>query len=106
MTDADEIVALRATLIGGKTWPDDYTVIWRTLPIGRIMLAPGLPPHVAQWRWTCNFYGKPADASDRSARHRVILITATHGRAALQGPWSLCFSIFPNLFSRFRIDLR
>ena len=20
---------------------------------------PGLPPHVPQWRWTCNFYGKP-----------------------------------------------
>jgi hypothetical protein len=21
--------------------------------------APGLPPHVQQWRWTCNIYGKP-----------------------------------------------
>ena len=58
LTD-DEILTLRATVIGGKKWPDDYTVIWRSLPIGRIMLAPGLPPHVPQWRWTCNFYGKP-----------------------------------------------
>jgi hypothetical protein len=41
-----ETIALRKTLIGGKTYPDDYTVIWRELPIGRIMRAPGLPPHV------------------------------------------------------------
>ena len=41
-------------MIGGQTYADDYTVIWRTLPIG-IMRAPGLPPHVPQWRWTCNF---------------------------------------------------
>jgi hypothetical protein len=60
MTD-DEAIALRATVIGG--WPDDYTVIWRTLPIGRIMLAPGLPPHVPQWRWTCNVCGKPGGGS-------------------------------------------
>jgi hypothetical protein len=46
-------------MIGGKRWTDDFTVIWRSLPIGRIMLAPGLPTHVPQWRWTCNFYGKP-----------------------------------------------
>jgi hypothetical protein len=43
MTD-DETIALRVTVIGGKRWPDDFTVIWRELPIGRIMLAPGLPP--------------------------------------------------------------
>ena len=65
MTD-DEILTLRATIIGGKRWPDDYTVIWRTLPIGRIMLAPGLPPQVPQWRWTCNFYGKPGGGGSGS----------------------------------------
>jgi hypothetical protein len=36
---ADETIALRVTGIGGKRWPDDFTVIWRTLSIGRIMLA-------------------------------------------------------------------
>ncbi len=61
-----ETIALRATVIGGKRWTDDYTVIWRTLPIGRIMLAPGLPPHVPQWRWTCNFYGKPGGGGSGS----------------------------------------
>jgi hypothetical protein len=28
---------LRATVIGGYRYPDDYQVIWRGLPIGRIM---------------------------------------------------------------------
>jgi hypothetical protein len=31
MTD-DETLTLRATVIGGKRHPDDYTVIWRELP--------------------------------------------------------------------------
>jgi hypothetical protein len=48
MTDDDETIALRVTVIGGKRWPDDFTVIWRGLPIGRIMLAPGLPSHAPQ----------------------------------------------------------
>jgi hypothetical protein len=58
MTD-DETIVLRMTLIGGEIYADDWTVIWRELPVGRIMRAPGLPPHVPQWRWTCNIYGKP-----------------------------------------------
>jgi hypothetical protein len=43
MRDA-ETLTLRATVIAGKCYDDDFTVIWRSLPIGRIMLAPGLPP--------------------------------------------------------------
>jgi hypothetical protein len=42
MTD-DETITLRATVIGGKNYPDDYTVIWRGLPIGRIMKRSGVP---------------------------------------------------------------
>ena len=59
----DQLTPMRLTVIGGKRWPDNFTVIWRDLPIGRIMLAPGLPPHVPQWRWTCNFYGEPGCGS-------------------------------------------
>jgi hypothetical protein len=33
MTDP-ETIALRVTVISGKRWPDDFTVIWRDLPIG------------------------------------------------------------------------
>ena len=33
MTDP-ETIALRVTVISGMRWPDDFTVIWRDLPIG------------------------------------------------------------------------
>ena len=39
----DEAIALRVTMIGGQRYPDDFTVIWRCLPIGRTMQASGLP---------------------------------------------------------------
>ena len=39
MTNNPETIALRATVIAGKRYDDDYTVIWRGLPIGRIMQA-------------------------------------------------------------------
>ena len=58
MTDP-ETISLRKTVIAGKRWPEDFTVIWRGMPVGRIMLAPGMPPHVPQWQWTCNIYSKP-----------------------------------------------
>jgi hypothetical protein len=32
----------------------DFTGIWRGMSIGRIMRAPGLPPHALQRRWTCD----------------------------------------------------
>jgi hypothetical protein len=41
MTDS-ETIALRKTVIGGKAYADDFTVIWRDLPIGRMMRASGL----------------------------------------------------------------
>jgi hypothetical protein len=34
-------IALRATMITGQRQLDDYTVIWRGMPIGRIMRASG-----------------------------------------------------------------
>jgi hypothetical protein len=42
MTD-DETIALRVTVIGGKRHADDFEVIWRDLPIGRIMKRSGVP---------------------------------------------------------------
>jgi hypothetical protein len=49
MTDDSETIALRATVIAGKRYADDLTVIWRALSIGRIMQASGVPAHLAQW---------------------------------------------------------
>jgi hypothetical protein len=38
-----ETIALRATVIAGKRYADDYQVIWRGLSIGRIMQSSGVP---------------------------------------------------------------
>jgi hypothetical protein len=43
MTADPEALTLRPTLIGGETAPDDYQVIWDSLPIGRILKQPGVP---------------------------------------------------------------
>jgi hypothetical protein len=61
MTDDSESVALRPTVTDGKRQEDDYEVIWRGLPIGRIMKPPGEP----HWWWGCNVYGQPPTANDR-----------------------------------------
>lgn len=41
MTDDLESVAMRPTVIDGQRQEDNYEVIWRGLPIGRIMKPPG-----------------------------------------------------------------
>ena len=43
MTDDLESVAMRPTVIDGQRQEDNYEVIWRGLPIGRIMKPPGEP---------------------------------------------------------------
>ena len=58
MTD-DETIALRATVIGGQTYADDYTVMWGELPIGRIMKRSGVPSQADQWWYGFTFYGPP-----------------------------------------------
>ena len=80
----DETIALRVTVIGGLGYPDDFTVIWRDLPIGRIMKISG----VRLW-WGCNFDGQLSldddsgngiDLDDCKAK---FLIAWTRIRAAL-----------------------
>ena len=85
MTDP-ETISLRVTVIAGQSYAHDYTVIWRELPIGRIMRPPGLPPHVPQWRWTCVFYGKPvggggagSDLNDCKMRFRAMWASVRAG---------------------------
>jgi hypothetical protein len=60
----NETISLGVTKIGGQTYPDDYTVTWRGLRIGRIRKNPGLPAHVDQWSWGCNVYGQPPRRDD------------------------------------------
>jgi hypothetical protein len=59
ITDKSETIALRATVIAGMRYADDYQVTWRGLTIGRIIKSSGVPAHIAQWSWTCYVHGKP-----------------------------------------------
>jgi hypothetical protein len=43
MPEDPETLALRATVIAGQRYADDFEVIWRGLSIGRIMRASGGP---------------------------------------------------------------
>jgi hypothetical protein len=65
----NETITFRVTKIDGQSYPDDYTVTWRGLRIGRIRKGPGLPAHglpahVDQWSWGCNVYGQPSHGGD------------------------------------------
>jgi hypothetical protein len=62
----DETISLRATVIAGKRYDDDWTVIWRGMSIGRIMQASGVPAHLAQLSWTCSVHGKPGASASGS----------------------------------------
>jgi hypothetical protein len=62
MTDADlETIALRPAVVDGVRRDDDFEVVWRGLPIGRILKQPDNP----HWWWGCNVYGQPATPGDR-----------------------------------------
>jgi hypothetical protein len=62
MTDNDlETIALRPAVVDGVQRDDDFEVVWRGLPIGRIMKQ----PDNAHWWWGCNIYGQPATPGDR-----------------------------------------
>jgi hypothetical protein len=46
--DRSETIVLRATVIDGNGYPDDYQIFWRGLLIGRIMKGTGSPSHSLQ----------------------------------------------------------
>jgi hypothetical protein len=61
MAEDQETIALRPTVIDGARRDDDYEVIWRGLPIGRILKEPDSP----HWWWGCNIFGQPPTPNDR-----------------------------------------
>ena len=61
MAEDQETIALRPTVIDGARQDDDYEVIWRGLPIGRILKEPDSP----HWWWGCNIFGQPPTPNDR-----------------------------------------
>jgi len=58
-----EAIALRPTVVDGARQENDYEVIWRDLPIGRILK----PAGSQHWWWGCNVYGQPPIPNDRGA---------------------------------------
>lgn len=62
MTNDDlETIALRPAVVDGVRRDDDFEVVWRGIPIGRILKQPDTP----HWWWGCNVYGQPATPDDR-----------------------------------------
>jgi len=61
MTDNLETIALRPNVVDGIRQDDDYEVIWRGLPVGRILKQHDSP----HWWWGCNVYGLPPTPNDR-----------------------------------------
>ncbi|WP_376711972.1 PilZ domain-containing protein [Bradyrhizobium hereditatis] len=62
-TDDLETIALRPTVIGGARQDDDYEVVWRGFPVGRIMKQADSP----HWWWACTVYGLPPTPNDRGS---------------------------------------
>ncbi len=60
-TDDLESIALRPNVIDGVPQDDDFEVVWRGLPVGRILKQ----PDGQHWWWGCNVYGQPLTANDR-----------------------------------------
>jgi hypothetical protein len=65
----DETLILRATVIAGIRYADDYAVVWRGLSIGRIMKAIGASSDKQQWAWNCYIHGRPSSADDSGTGH-------------------------------------
>jgi hypothetical protein len=58
------LAAYVASELRRETYRNDYTMMWRGLPIGRIRKHPGLPAHIDQWSWGCNVYRQPSLSRD------------------------------------------
>lgn len=61
MTDDLETIALRPAVVDGVQRDDNFEVLWRGFPIGRMLKQ----PDSGHWWWGCNVYGQPATADDR-----------------------------------------
>jgi hypothetical protein len=61
MTDDLDTISLRPTVVDGQRQDNDYEVIWRGIPIGRILN----PPGEQHWWWGCSVYGKAPTPGDR-----------------------------------------
>jgi hypothetical protein len=60
MVPDSETIFMRETKIGGQSQPNDFTVFWRGMAIGRIMKSTGVLQGRSYWWWGCNVYDQPS----------------------------------------------
>jgi hypothetical protein len=72
----DETISLHVTVIGGARYPNDFTMFWRGIPIGRIKKV-----GARHWWWGCNVNDRPS--LDDDSRKAKFLIAWTRIRARL-----------------------
>lgn len=77
MSDETATLTWRATLIGGKTTPNDGTLCDAGASVGRVIHVKGGLRE--GWEWTCTATGRGADYG----RHRGIKPTKDEAKAAL-----------------------
>ena len=61
----DETISLRATVIAGKRYDDDWTVIWRGMSIGSTCRPAACQPILRSGR-KCSVQGKPGASANGS----------------------------------------
>jgi hypothetical protein len=75
---------LRKTTFGdGQTYPDDWQVFWRGLPVGRILKQPGVPFGRPNWWWGVNF-----DQRAQPAHHKGICADIEECKRRFKVAWS------------------
>jgi hypothetical protein len=63
-------LSLRRTIIAGETPPDDYTVMWDGLAIGRIFKTIAVGGG-ATWSWSCALPNVPQSSQHRGRADRL-----------------------------------
>ncbi len=64
MADPEQL-SLRVTVIGGDRLENDWQIIWDGIPIGRILIQPGVPHGRPNWSWGVAFPHKPQPPAHR-----------------------------------------
>jgi hypothetical protein len=82
MTD-DQLILRKTTFGDGQTYPDDWQVFWRGLPIGRILKQPGVPYGRPNWWWGVNWDQRPVPAG-----HKGICVNLDECKRRFKLAWS------------------
>ena len=62
---ADDALKLRKMTFEGIPYDDDWLVVWRDIPVGRILKQSGTPVGKPNWFWGVNLPGQPQQAGHR-----------------------------------------